>query len=168
MVPQLTMLLMCKGCSWHFVLKMPIGCFGHTINLCVKAGLNQPQVHTAIAHCSRLVTFFRDSSRAAHINKQDTLGSPKHILLRDVETRWNSPYDMVQCAMEQQAPICIYCSCCNRHQLNCYYIIVRSQVRGSMRFRNQRAVAMASERSEDATPTAWGFLNCIDLIGRVV
>ena len=100
-------------------MKMPIGCLGHTINLCVKAGLNQPQVHTAIAHCSHLVTFFCNSSRAAHIltNKQDALGSRKHKLLRDVETRWNSTYDVVECVMEQQAPICIYCSCCNRHQL---------------------------------------------------
>ena len=44
-----------------------LGCFGHTINLCVKAGLKQNQVHTAVARCSRLVTFFHKSSRAAHV-----------------------------------------------------------------------------------------------------
>ena len=35
-----------------------LGCVGHAINLCVRAGLNKPQVHTAIGRCSRLVTFF--------------------------------------------------------------------------------------------------------------
>ena len=85
-----------------------LGCFGHTINLCVKAGLKQHQVHTAVARCSRLVTFFRKSSRAAHVltEKQQALGTPNHKLLQDVETRWNSTYDMVERIMEQQAPIC--------------------------------------------------------------
>ena len=37
-----------------------------------------------------------------------------------------------------------------------------------MRFRNPRAVAMVSERSEDAIPTARGFINRVDPIGQVV
>ena len=36
-----------------------LGCFGHTINLCVKAELKVPQIATAIARCSCLVKFFR-------------------------------------------------------------------------------------------------------------
>ena len=85
-----------------------LGCFGHTINLCVKAGLKVPQISTAVARCSRLVTYFRKSSRAAHIlsDKQDALGTDKHKLLQDVDTRWNSTYDMVQRVLEQQSPIC--------------------------------------------------------------
>ena len=69
-----------------------LGCFGHTINLCVKAGLKQRQVETAVARCSRLVTFFRKSSRAAHIlqTKQKALEKPKHKLIQEVDTRWNS------------------------------------------------------------------------------
>ncbi len=59
-----------------------LGCFGHTINLCVKAGLKVPQISAAISRCSRLVTFFRKSSRAAHLylvvitqlEKQEPLG----------------------------------------------------------------------------------------------
>ena len=56
-----------------------LGCFGHTINLCVKAGLKVPQISAAISRCSRLVTYFRKSSRAAHIltEKQDALGLDK-------------------------------------------------------------------------------------------
>ncbi len=85
-----------------------LGCFGHTLNLCVKAGLKVHQISTAIARCSRLVTYFRKSSRAAHIlsEKQDLLGIEKHKLLNDVDTRWNSTYDMVQRVLEQQSPIC--------------------------------------------------------------
>lgn len=85
-----------------------VGCFGHTVNLCVKAGLKQQQVHTAVARCSRLVTFFRKSTRAAQVltKKQEALETPQHKLLQDVETRWSSTYDMVRRVMEQQAPVC--------------------------------------------------------------
>ena len=85
-----------------------LGCFGHAINLCVRAGLNHPQVRTAIAHCSRLVTFFRKSAQSSHVlsKKQEALNTPQHKLCRDVVTRWNSTYDMVDRVMEQQTPIC--------------------------------------------------------------
>ena len=85
-----------------------LGCFGHTVNLCVKAGLRQRQVETALARCSRLVAFFRKSSRATHILgvKQEALDKPKHKLLQEVDTRWNSTYDMIERVMEQQVPIC--------------------------------------------------------------
>ena len=84
-----------------------LGCFGHT-NLCIKEGLKQPQVHTAVAQCSRLVTYFRKSSRATHILgvKQEALGTKKHKLLQDVNTRWNSTLDMISQVLEQQGPIC--------------------------------------------------------------
>ena len=85
-----------------------LGCFGHTINLCVKAGMKQQPVEVAVACCSRLVTYCRKSVRAAHIlsTKQEALGTPHHKLLQDVDTRWNSTYDMIEHVMEQQAPIC--------------------------------------------------------------
>ena len=52
-----------------------LGCFGHTVNLCVKAGLKQHQVETAVSHCSRLTAFFRKSSQVArvHNTKQEAL-----------------------------------------------------------------------------------------------
>ena len=85
-----------------------LGCFGHTINLCVKAGLKVPQIATAIARCSRLVKFFRKSSRTAHIlsEKQEALGINQNKLIQDVNMRWNSTHDMVQHVLEQQSPIC--------------------------------------------------------------
>ena len=85
-----------------------LGCFGHTINLCVKAGLKQQQIQVALARCSRLVKFFRKSTVAANLltKKQAALESPVHKLVKDVETRWNSTYDMVQRIIEQQGPVC--------------------------------------------------------------
>ena len=41
-----------------------LGCFGHTLNLAVKAGLKIGPVKDAIARCSRLVTYFHRSTRA--------------------------------------------------------------------------------------------------------
>ena len=82
-----------------------LGCFGHTINLCVKAGLKVPQITTAVARCSRLVTFFRKSSKASHIlaEKQTVLGIKNHKLIQDVD---NSMFEMVERVLQQQSPIC--------------------------------------------------------------
>ena len=75
--------------------------------LCVKSGEKQYQVHTAIACCSRLVTYLGKSSWATHVlsEKQEALGTKQHKLLQDVETRWNTMYDMICHVMEQQAPM---------------------------------------------------------------
>ena len=76
--------------------------------MCVKAGLKVPQIATAIARCSRLVKFFRKSSRAAHIlsEKQEALGVKQNKLIQDVDTRCNSTHNMAQRVLEQQSPIC--------------------------------------------------------------
>ena len=63
-------------------------------------------MHTAGAHCSRLVKVFRKSSRARHVlhQKQEALGILNHKLIQDVETRRNSTFDMVEHVMKQQVP----------------------------------------------------------------
>ena len=55
----------------------------------------------------RIVGFFNRSSTAAHLfrenqKKQDL---PKHKLIQDVCTRWNSSYDMLQRFLEQQPAV---------------------------------------------------------------
>ena len=91
------------------LLKWPhLPCFGHTLNLAVKAGLAIPRIHQAVSKCSHIVTYFRRSSKAAYLlqEKQIALGLPQHSMIQDVETRWNSTYNMLERICEQQASIC--------------------------------------------------------------
>ena len=85
-----------------------LGCFGHTLNLAVKAGLKIGQVKDALARCSRLVSYFHKSTRASYVlgEKQQALGLPSHALIQEVETRWNSTLDMIERVLEQQSAIC--------------------------------------------------------------
>ena len=82
-----------------------LGCFGHTINLAVKAGLKHNKAHVATAHCSRIVT---QSPKSNYIveQKQEALELPKHKFIQDEETRWNSTLDMISRILEQQAALC--------------------------------------------------------------
>ena len=85
-----------------------MGCFGHSLNLAVKAGLKIGQVKDAVARCSRVVTYFHKCSRATYLLevKQQALGLPSHSCLQEVEARWNSTLDMIERALEQQSAIC--------------------------------------------------------------
>ena len=91
------------------LLKWPhLPCFGHTLNLAVKASLPIPRVHQAVSKCSHVVTYFRRSSKATYLlkEKQIALGLLQHSMIQDVETRWNSTYNMLERICEQQASIC--------------------------------------------------------------
>ena len=66
------------------LLKWPhLPCFGHTLNLAVKAGLAIPRIHQAVSKCSHIVTYFRRSSKAAYLlkEKQIALGLPQHSMI---------------------------------------------------------------------------------------
>ena len=67
-----------------------------------------PSVHKALARCRRLVGHFNHSAKACYLlkKKQDDLHHPKHALIRDVVTRWNSSYYMASRVLEQQQPLC--------------------------------------------------------------
>ena len=87
--------------------KMHIPCAGHTLNLSVEAGLKERTLSSAVARCRKIVTHFNQSrvDREMLSSKQELLGIPKHSLIKDVSTRWNSTHDMIKRLCEQQPAI---------------------------------------------------------------
>ena len=84
------------------------GCAGHTLQLCVNAGLKvSSTIDRAIGAARRLVTHFRKSEPASRALKcrQDNIRVPDHRLIQDVSTRWNSTYYMIDCLIEQRWPV---------------------------------------------------------------
>lgn len=80
-----------------------IGCFAHTIKLAAPKAKGLNQVSRVLARVRRFVSFFHRSSTAAHI--QEMLNVPKHTLIQDVSTRWNSSHGMLERYLEQQAAV---------------------------------------------------------------
>ena len=81
-----------------------LGCFGHTLQLAVNAGLNLSTISRLVASARRLVAHFKHSviSCAALKEKQKTMNIPEHSLIQDVSTRWNSTYLMLERLEEQR------------------------------------------------------------------
>ena len=75
-----------------------IPCFGHTLQLCVGAGLSLSDISRLTACSRKLVGHFKHCSLATSAlkDKQKTLNCPNHILIQDVSTRWNSTYFMLE------------------------------------------------------------------------
>ncbi|KAJ4930342.1 hypothetical protein JOQ06_019346, partial [Pogonophryne albipinna] len=65
------------------------------------------QVSRLLGKIRRAVYFFHRSTTAAHVlgQKQEMLHLPKHRLINDVATRWNSSYEMVERYLEQQSAV---------------------------------------------------------------
>ncbi|KAI4809482.1 hypothetical protein KUCAC02_018361 [Chaenocephalus aceratus] len=65
------------------------------------------QVSRLLGKIRRAVSFFHRSTTAAHVleQKQEMLHLPKHRLINDVATRWNSSYEMVERYLEQQSAV---------------------------------------------------------------
>lgn len=84
-----------------------VGCFAHTLNLATQRGLKVSQVDRLLGRVRRAVTFFHKSTSASSILKvmQEKLDLPKHKLLMDVPTRWNSSFDMCERYLEQQVAV---------------------------------------------------------------
>ena len=77
-----------------------ISCFGHNLNLAVKAALTVPEINDVLVKCRKLAYYFKMSAVAAGVlrTKQKQLTPEKRIknVIRDVPTRWNSTYDMLE------------------------------------------------------------------------
>ena len=84
-----------------------IRCFAHTLNLATQKAIKCQQVDRVAGRIRRIVSFFHKSSTATAImeSKQDLLELPKHKLIQDVSTRWNSTYDMFSRYIKQQPAV---------------------------------------------------------------
>lgn len=84
-----------------------IGCFAHTVNLACQRGLTVFALDRLLGRIRKVVSFFHRSTTATAVlkSKQQLLSLPIHKLVQDVQTRWNSSYEMIQRYLEQEPAI---------------------------------------------------------------
>lgn len=84
-----------------------LGCFGHTLQLCIKPVLELALVEKTTAKCRKLIGHFKHSTTmtAELRNRQSLLKAPEHALIQDVPTRWNSTQLMLERLTEQRRVI---------------------------------------------------------------
>lgn len=76
-----------------------VPCFAHNLNLIVKKALDQTPVINEICQKARkIVGLFRSSCKAKDklVEMQGLMGRPALKLIQEVETRWNSTFDILQ------------------------------------------------------------------------
>ncbi|KAK0153212.1 Zinc finger BED domain-containing protein 4 [Merluccius polli] len=83
-------------------------CVAHTLNLIVKKCLDLTPVLSSIrTKARRLVGYFRSSTSAKEKLAviQEQMGKPTLKLIQEVETRWNSTFQMLQRLVDQREPV---------------------------------------------------------------
>ena len=94
----------------HANMSPHIKCFAHAINIAAQNVLKingSSAVDGAFEASGMVVAYFHKSSTANHQleEKQALLSLPKHTLMIEVKTRWNSTYDMLERYLEQQPAV---------------------------------------------------------------
>ncbi|XP_015437849.1 PREDICTED: zinc finger BED domain-containing protein 4-like [Dufourea novaeangliae] len=82
-----------------------ISCFAHTLNLVVNSSLTEFEPLINIRQkCRDVVSHFKSSCLASDklTEIQSALGIEKHKLILEVETRWNSTYEMFERLLQQK------------------------------------------------------------------
>ncbi|KAL7881157.1 hypothetical protein AOLI_G00080050 [Acnodon oligacanthus] len=85
-----------------------ITCFAHVLNLIVKKSLAQTaELEEIRTRARRPVGYFKSSTTAKEklCEVQEQMGKPKHKLIREVDTRWNSTFSVLQRLYEPQQPL---------------------------------------------------------------
>ena len=84
-----------------------IPCTAHTLQIAVNQGLKLQAVKETLSRCRRIVSHFKHSyvSQNALEAAQERLELPKHKLIQEVTTRWNSAFAMLERLTEQQAAV---------------------------------------------------------------
>ncbi|XP_041920524.1 E3 SUMO-protein ligase ZBED1-like [Alosa sapidissima] len=83
-------------------------CIAHALNLVVKKAIDQtPGLEEIRGKARKIVAYFRTSTVARErlLSIQQQMGIPPHKLVQEVETRWNSTYDMMSRLYEQREPV---------------------------------------------------------------
>ncbi|XP_047144447.1 zinc finger BED domain-containing protein 4-like [Hydra vulgaris] len=98
----------------NFVSAMEVGkfssipCLAHTLQLVVKDGcLDNEHISLLTATCRRIVGHFKHSVKSYKLLRQshEILGLPKHSIIQDEPTRWNSAFHMLNRLIEQKDAI---------------------------------------------------------------
>lgn len=84
-----------------------IPCVAHTINLAVRKGLAVRAIEIPVSRLKVAASHFNKSSADSYLlqQKQQLLGLKTEKLINDCPTRWNSTYEMICRASEQQAAV---------------------------------------------------------------
>ena len=84
-----------------------VGCLTHRDNLATTQDLEVTTINWLLVRVRRIVAFFHRSKTATAVlvEKQQLLQLPVNKLIRDVATKWNSAYKMLEQFLEQQLAV---------------------------------------------------------------